>query len=129
MLDASAAVALIASPGEPSIEAMFLDRGATAFVPALTDVEVVSALRRFVLRGQMTPSRARQALSHYLELPLSRRDHQGLLATALELRDNFSAYDAMYVALAQELGATLVTADRRLATAVRRHLGLDVVLA
>ena len=129
VLDASAAVRLITFTGGAEIEKLFRERGRTFFVPALADVEVLSALRRFVLRGRMTRRLAHEALSDYRSLPLVRRSHEPLLERAFELRDNFSAYDAMYVALAQQIDATLVTADRRLARAARRHVGIEVVEA
>ncbi|HEY5611387.1 MAG TPA: type II toxin-antitoxin system VapC family toxin, partial [Thermoanaerobaculia bacterium] len=66
------------------------------------------------------------ALGAYLDLPVTRHGHRGLLARAIELRNNFSTYDAVYVALAEQLDATLVTADARLARAVRAHLSIVV---
>jgi len=94
--------------------------------PALCDVEVASGLRRALLGGRLEEGRARLALRDMADLPLTRHGHQLLLARALELRHNFSAYDAIYVALAERLGATLVTADRPLASAVRSQLDLFV---
>jgi predicted nucleic acid-binding protein len=71
--------------------------------------------------------RAREALTDYLDLPLERHGHPHLVSRALELRGNFSAYDAVYVALAEGVGATLLTADRPLARATRRHTGVAVL--
>lgn len=90
-------------------------------MPALCDVEVTAGLRRAVLRGLITEDRATLALAHYLLMPLTRHGHQAMLPRILELRANFSAYDACYVALAEALGADLLTADERLAGAVRTH--------
>ena len=84
-------------------------------VPALCDVEVTSALRGAIRRNLVTTDRAQEALQDYSELPLTRHGHQGLIHRCLELRDVLSAYDATYVALAEGLGADLITADRRLA--------------
>jgi predicted nucleic acid-binding protein len=97
-------------------------------VPALCDIEVVAALRRVLLssRAPIDSTRANEALEDYLDLPVGRHGHDSLLARVLELRDNFSAYDAAYVALAERLGATLVTGDRRLANAVNAHLRVAV---
>lgn len=67
-------------------------------------------------------------MADYLDLPLSRHGHQHLLARILNLRANFSAYDATYIALAERLGATLVTGDQRLARAAESHLGVALVL-
>lgn len=90
-------------------------------IPALCDVEVTAALRRVVLAGLVGAERAGGALNDYLDLPLTRHGHQALLARVMALRSNFSAYDATYVALAERLGARLLTADAPLARAVRTH--------
>jgi predicted nucleic acid-binding protein len=97
--------------------------------PALCDVEVVSAFRRALLGGVMQESRAALALEAYLDLPLARHGHAGLMERALVIRDNFTAYDAMYVALAERLGGELLSADAGFVRAVRRHTDLEVVSA
>jgi predicted nucleic acid-binding protein len=96
-------------------------------VPALCDVEVTAGLRRALLRDLLSVERANQAIAHYLVLPLTRHGHQGLLPRVLGLRSNFSAYDACYVALAELLGAEILTADERLTRAVRTHTGLGLL--
>ena len=70
----------------------------------------------------MTLDGAATAVAEYLSLPLTRHDHAPLLGRILDLRDNFTAYDAAYVVLAEQFEAPLLTADERLARAVRRHL-------
>lgn len=95
--------------------------------PALCDVEVTAALRRAALREIVSSQRVGLALQHYLQLPLTRHGHTALLARMLELRSNFSAYDACYVALAEGLDADLLTADERLSRAVRRHTRINVL--
>jgi predicted nucleic acid-binding protein len=77
----------------------------------------------------MNEARAALALEAYLDLPLCRHGHAGLLARALALRQNFTAYDAVYVALAKLLGAELLSADAGLVRATRRHTDLAVVSA
>lgn len=101
---------------------------ASLHVPALCDIEVASALRRLLLRGTLSEKRTRQALADYLDLPVTRHGHQQLLARMLSLRTNFSAYDATYVALAERLGARLVTGDEVLARAARDHSEIPLVL-
>ena len=91
-------------------------------VPALCDVEVSAALRRAMQLHRLSIRRAEEALADYLDLPLTRHAHTPLLPRMLELRENFSAYDATYVALAELLGASLLTADRALARAAVRHV-------
>jgi predicted nucleic acid-binding protein len=71
--------------------------------------------------------RAADALEDYLDLPLFRHGHQALLGRVLQLRSNFSTYDAAYVALAEQLKGELLTADDGLARAVRAELSLPLV--
>jgi len=128
VVDASALVeVLLGTELAPKIEVEIPQPEAELHTPALCDVEVASALRRALLGGRLEEGRARLALRDLADLPLTRHGHQLLLARALELRHNFSAYDAIYVALAERLGASLVTADRPLVVAVRSRLDLSVI--
>ena len=102
-----------------SIEATITDSSSDLHVPSLCDVEVTSALRRGLLRGFLTERRAREALSDYLDLPLIRHGHQGILPRVLQVYETISTYDATYVALAEGLEAPLLTADKRLARGAR----------
>ena len=85
--------------------------------PELIDLEVGSVLRRAVRVGLLPLRRAELALNDLSDLPLERAPHRLLVARAWELRANLTLYDASYVALAEALGAQLVTADARLARA------------
>jgi predicted nucleic acid-binding protein len=96
-------------------------------VPALCDVEVAAGLRRGLLRGALSEERLAQAVEDYLDLPLTRHGHQQLLGRILNLRDNFSAYDATYVALAEQLSGELLTADEGLARAARMHTAVETL--
>lgn len=87
---------------------------------------MVAGLRRALLRRALSDQRAEHALVDYLDLPLTRHGHRGLLARVLELRPNFSAYDATYVALAEQLRGDLLTSDARLTRAARTHTDLRV---
>jgi predicted nucleic acid-binding protein len=80
-----------------------------------------------MLRDLVSGERANLALDQYLLMPLTRHGHQELLARVLELRSNFSAYDACYVALAEALAADLLTADERLLRAVRAHTAVGLL--
>lgn len=71
--------------------------------------------------------RAGEALDDYVDLPLVRHGHLGLVDRAFDLRENISSYDAMYVALAEGLGAGLLTADRRLRGAVAQRTEVELV--
>jgi predicted nucleic acid-binding protein len=96
-------------------------------VPALCDVELVSILRRALRGNLLTEPRALQAANHYLALPLTRHGHLRLLPRMLALRENFSAYDAAYLALAEQLRGELLSADERFARAARIHTAVTVV--
>lgn len=123
--DASALVEyLLRTPRAGAIGRIVEDPDVDLHAPALCDVEVAAALRRALRLGRLAVDRAGEAVEDYLDLPLSRHGHEPLLAPILRRRDNFSAYDAAYVALADRLGAALLSADRRLRRAVARHTGI-----
>ena len=120
--DASALLELLLGTERgAAVSAIVSEPAVDLHVPSLCDVEVVSGLRRLVLRHLVTPRRAGDALGDYGDLPLVRHGHQALLPRIFELRRNLSAYDAAYVALAERLGAGLLTGDASLARAVGRH--------
>ena len=127
VLDASAVVEyLLRTPTGDRVEAKVRAEGADLHTPALCDVEVAAALRRGLLAGRLGPQRVAEAVEDYFDLPLTRHGHRRFIERVLELRNNFSAYDATYTALAEQLGAALITADERLATATRTHLAVEV---
>jgi predicted nucleic acid-binding protein len=86
----------------------------TLHAPHLIDLEVAQVLRRYVARRQLDEPRAKQALDDLRDLDLNRYPHDVLLERIWELRHNASAYDAAYLALAEALGAPLLTSDARL---------------
>ena len=86
-----------------------------AHAPHLIDPEVLNSLRRVRARGMASGERAAAALADFFELPLFRHAHVPLRRRIWELGDRFTAYDASYVALAEMLGAELVTSDGALA--------------
>jgi predicted nucleic acid-binding protein len=110
---------------------MILDRyfdGREALhAPCLLDVEVAQVLRRYVARGDVSDERGREAIDLLVNLPIRRHDHGALLERTWELRGNLTAYDAVYVALAEGLRATLVTRDRRLAGAVGVAAAVELI--
>ncbi|HEV8130265.1 MAG TPA: type II toxin-antitoxin system VapC family toxin [Acidobacteriota bacterium] len=119
--DASAIVEyLLRTRRASGIEGVITATDSDLHVPALCDIEICSALRRALLRNRISEERATEALKDYLDLPLSRHGHVALVEKVLQLRRNFSAYDATYVALAEYLKAIFVTEDGSLARTVRQ---------
>jgi predicted nucleic acid-binding protein len=126
--DASAVVEfLLRTPRGRRFEELLEFSDPEIHAPALVDVEVASALRGLALADRLSEERLVEALSDYEALPILRHGHVGLLPRMLELRHNFSAYDAAYVALAEELGAELHSADEALRRAVSAHTDLKLV--
>jgi predicted nucleic acid-binding protein len=83
--------------------------------PHLLDVEVAQVVRRYAANGEIVGERGRTALANLADLPLQRYPHDFLLPRVWDLRNNLTAYDAVYVALAEALDAPLVdVADGRL---------------
>lgn len=82
--------------------------------PHVIDVEVLSVIRRDFLLGRLDATAATQAVQDLRDWPGERIGHQALLERAWELRANIRGWDAMYVALAEAFGATLITTDGRL---------------
>lgn len=91
--------------------------GESIAVPHLADSEVAHALRAQVLRGTAGEHEAREALHRWAGLGIRRFPVAGLLGRIWELRQNLTAYDASYVALAEALDCAMHTADARLAGA------------
>jgi predicted nucleic acid-binding protein len=94
--------------------------------PHLVDAEVLGVVRRARLRGDLDPTAAAQAIDDLESWPATRVDHRPLLHRAWQLRDALSAPDALYVALAEALGVTLLTLDRRLARSKAPRCAVEV---
>lgn len=89
----------------------------TVFAPHLIDAEVAHTVRGWARGGLVTAAQGGQMLSRWPRLGVVRFGMHPLLARVWELRENLSAYDAIYVALAEELACPLVTADARIGRA------------
>jgi predicted nucleic acid-binding protein len=113
--DASFLVMALADDGEDGAEARARLRGEELAAPHLADLEVTSVLRRSVAAGSVTVQRACQALQDLSDLDVERVAHTSLLPRVWELRGNYTAYDASYVALAELVQAPLLTCDAKMA--------------
>lgn len=112
VVDASVLAPALADDGADGDRVRERLRGERLVAPELVDLEILSTLRRAARGGQLDERRSGQALDDLAALPLRRVSHQPLLSRVWELRDNLTAYDAAYVALAEALDALLLTADR-----------------
>ena len=108
---------LLRTPAAAAVERRLFDARETLHAPHLLDVEVAHAIRRYVLAGDFSAERGAAALADLDAFALRRYPHGLLLPRVWELRNNLTAYDAVYVALAEALGAPVLTRDRRLAAA------------
>ena len=123
VLDASAAVSALLNAG-PARHALAEEQ---IHVPHLIDAEVANALRRGVAASRIEPSDAWTALDRWRRLGMSRYAAFHLFDRVWELRENLSAYDASYVALAESLGCALLSADARLGRAPGLRCAVTVV--
>jgi predicted nucleic acid-binding protein len=115
VLDASVVVELLANGAlADSIRKDLSGRDESFLVPHLIDVEVVSAMRRLVAGHRPGAERSDQFLAGLAALPAERYSHTPLIGRIWELRHNFTAYDATYIALAEATNAVLYTCDEKL---------------
>jgi predicted nucleic acid-binding protein len=118
VVDASALVIALTMVDDPGAEARArLRADVDHHAPHLIDLEVVAAIRNRLARGSLSESGAEEALADLAALRIRRYPHLPVLPRIWELRHNVTPYDAAYVALAEVLGAPLLTADARLAGA------------
>jgi predicted nucleic acid-binding protein len=113
VVDASAALAALLNAG-PARRALGSDQ---LHVPHLIDPEVANVLRRKVAGGEIGADDGWSALDSWRHLGVARYPLFAVLGRVWQLRENLSAYDASYVALAEQLDCPLVTCDARLARA------------
>jgi predicted nucleic acid-binding protein len=126
VLDASAAVELVLGTVAGGRVGRSLRRKTVA-VPAHLEAEVLSALGRLARAGAVAEDRVTLSLTELVQAPFRRFPLAPLLAEAWALRASLALRDALYVALARRLEATLVTADARLARAPGLGMALTLV--
>lgn len=116
VVDASAILELLLrTPASETVARRLFGAGETWHAPHIIDIEVAQVLRRYAAAREIDGQRGGQALADLQEMPLTRYPHTELLASIWRLRGNVTAYDGAYIALAEALGAPLVTRDERLA--------------
>jgi predicted nucleic acid-binding protein len=115
VLDAPVVVELLINgPLAEAIRDELANSNDPLIVPDLLDIEVVSAIRRLAAAQRVDSHRSGQLLADLAALPAERYSHLPLLARIWELRQNFTAYDATYIALAEATRSVLYTSDQNL---------------
>lgn len=128
VLDASAAVDwLLQTPAGHKIEKRIYARNESLHAPHLLDLEVAQVLRRLVRETLISAQRADVAMEDFRDLRVTRYPHSIFLPRIWQLRHNLSAYDAAYVVLAEKLSATLITCDKRLASAPGHTVQIELL--
>jgi predicted nucleic acid-binding protein len=117
VVDASILITALVDDGDDGDRARDRLRGERLIAPHLIDLEVTSACRRLIASEHLDDRRARFALDDLRSLRMDRVSHVPLIDRCWELRDNLTVYDGAYVALAETIESTLLTADRRIAGA------------
>jgi predicted nucleic acid-binding protein len=127
VVDASALLeVLLRTPAATTVEDRLFAPGRTLHAPHLLDLEIAQAIRRYVASGEIDGGRGSMAVADLADFPLRRYPHDFLLPRIWDLRNNVTAYDAAYVALAEALDAPLLTRDRRLAGAAGHRARIEL---
>ena len=128
VVDASALVEMLlpTAAGE-AVSARLFDSGDSLAAPHLIDVEAAQVLRRYAHAGEIDGRRGREAMADLADMPIRRYPHEVLLPRVWDLRHTITAYDAVYVALAEALDAPLVTRDRRLAGSAGHGVEIELL--
>lgn len=127
VVDASALIeVLFRTPVARRLQGRLLDPHETLHAPHLIDVEVAQVVRRYAASCEIDRERGAAALADLADFPLRRYPHAFLLPRIWQLRENLTAYDAAYVALAEVLEATFITRDRALASSSARFVRVEL---
>lgn len=128
VVDASALVAFYAAddPRRQAVAAR-LTAGDALFAPAHVDAEIVSALRGLSRPNATLRAAVPMALRHLSGFPIRRMPIAPLLLRIWDLRDNLTAYDAAYVALAERLDGPLITCDGKFVGASGPRCSFDLI--
>ena len=127
VLDASAALEiLLGTDAGEALRERILGRPDRLAAPHLLDVEVAHVLRRYERAHELAAQRAQMALAALADMPIARYSHTPLLPRTWQLRANLTAYDAIYVALAETLDVPLLTRDAKLAAAPGHRAKVEI---
>lgn len=127
VVDASVLAPAVADGGPDGRRFRERLRGEVVVGPDLLRVEVVSIIRRRLGAGRLSPEQADAAVQDLVDLPIGVFPTAPLLRRVWELRDNMTAYDGCYVALAEATDVPLLTADRRLARSPGLRCAVEVI--
>ena len=128
VLDASGAIEfLLNTAAGKRLAARLADEAEDVHAPHLIDMEIAQVLRRYALRGALEAGMGALALDRWRSLDVERYPHEPFLGRVWQLRDNVTAYDAIYVALAEALSTVLVTGDRRLVGAPGVRAAIELI--
>ncbi|MGH2982341.1 MAG: type II toxin-antitoxin system VapC family toxin [Solirubrobacterales bacterium] len=127
VIDTGAAVDLLLRTGVAAEVHEIVGHSAPVTAPDVLVFETIAVLRRLVLRGDVTQERGAAALEDLDDVQLELFSSMPLRHRAWEMRDNLTAADALFVALAEQLSEPLATKDRALAAAARHHAAIETV--
>lgn len=128
VIDASALIELVlGSHAGRAVARRIEPDEVTLHAPHLLSLEVAQTLRRLSATGVLSAERAEEALMDAAALDVHHYDHEPIVARVWELRRNLTAYDAVYIALAEVLDAPLLTLDARLDAAPGNHATVELV--
>lgn len=128
VLDASAVVEiLLRTIVGDTLRARLITNRPALHAPHLLDIDVAHVLRRAARAGQIGAARGSAALADLAAFRVLRHPHVALLPRVWQLRNNLTAFDAIYIALAEALAAPLLTCDARLAAAPGHSARIELV--
>jgi predicted nucleic acid-binding protein len=128
VVDASVVLeVLLRTEAAEALEERMLNPAESMCAPHLLDIEVAQVVRRYCLLGETTSERGAEALRDLADMAIERFPHAPFLPRIWQLRQNLTAYDAAYVALAETLGCTLLTRDQALAKSPIHTASVEVL--
>ncbi len=127
VVDASVIAPVVADTGPDGVRFRQRLHSEQVAAPDLLRVEVLSVIRRQLHVGTLDVTQAEQAVTDLVDLPITVYPTAPLLLRCWQLRDNLTAYDACYIALAETLGCSLLTADVRLSRAPGTRCAIETI--